>query len=242
MSDCRRIVAVFILELRPGADTVAYHEDPDKVLPGRMDSLSRVARPAFALPLAFALSLACIRPPLQSACPRIEPGDLTLTELREDQPGSYRQWIELYNASDEPIDLAGLRVVFTQPDGDPGGSFFVRDEALVVEAGDYVVLGSDDPMRAPYLDYSYLIDWYSTTDPNDPRDLPKGGLIDLYACGVLIDRVVTRNLTDEGTSFWPGDPSAADNDEGANWCVDKTSTSTGIGIFGTPGEANPPCP
>jgi hypothetical protein len=56
------------------------------------------------------------------------------------------------------------------------------------------------------------------------------------------DRVVLRNLTEMGTTFWPGEPSAADNDEGAKWCVDDFTTSTGIGVFGTPGEANPACP
>ncbi|MDC0715730.1 lamin tail domain-containing protein [Nannocystis bainbridge] len=190
-----------------------------------------------------------MRPPLETTCPKIQAGDLALTEFRENQPGSYRQWIELYNASEEPIDLAGLRVAFTRNDGKPHGAFLVRDEALVVEPGAYVVLGSDDPERAAYLDYSYLVDWYSPSNPENPRDLPKGGLVDVYACGKLIDRVILRNLTQkdpkkppQGTTFWPGDPSAADNDEGAKWCVDDFTTSSGIGLFGTPGEANPTCP
>ncbi|WP_170135429.1 lamin tail domain-containing protein [Nannocystis exedens] len=211
---------------------------------GRTDSLLRLAAPP-----VLAASLACVRPPLETECPRVQPGDLVLTEFREDQPGSYRQWIELYNASDEPIALTGLRLAFTRNDGKEDGSFIVRDDDLVVEPGDYVVLGSDDPERAPYLDYSYLVDWYSPSNPDNPRDLPKGGLVEVLACGELIDRVVLRNLTQQdpsqpplGTTFWPGEPSAADNDEGANWCVDDFTTSTGIGVFGTPGEANPPCP
>lgn len=202
------------------------------------DSLSRLGPPL----LLLAVGASCVRPPLDAACPSIAPGDLALTELRENQPGSYRQWIELYNSSDEPIALAGLRVVFTRNDGRPAGAFVVRDEDLVVEPKDYVVLGSDDPARAPYLDYSYLVDWHSDSNPNNPRDLPKGGLIELVACGEVIDRVVLRNLSDVGTSFWPGEPSAADNDEGSEWCVDDFTTSTGIGVFGTPGEANPACP
>lgn len=202
------------------------------------DSLSRLGPPL----LLLAVGASCVRPPLDAACPSIAPGDLALTELRENQPGSYRQWIELYNSSDEPIALAGLRVVFTRNDGRPAGAFVVRDEDLVVEPKDYVVLGSDDPARAPYLDYSYLVDWHSDSNPNNPRDLPKGGLIELVACGEVIDRVVLRNLSDVGTSFWPGEPSAVDNDEGSEWCVDDFTTSTGIGVFGTPGEANPACP
>ena len=214
-----------------------YHDFPGAVFSGHKDSLLRLAAPS-----VLAAMSACVRPPLDTGCPRIQPGALVLTEFREDQAGSYRQWIELYNASEEPIALAGLRVAFTRNDGKPAGAFIVRDEGLVVEPGDYVVLGSDDPERAAYLDYSYLVDWYSPSNPANPRDLPKGGLVDVQACGRLIDRVVLRNLTEMGTTFWPGEPSAADNDEGAEWCVDDFTTSTGIGVFGTPGEANPACP
>ncbi|MDC0667045.1 lamin tail domain-containing protein [Nannocystis radixulma] len=202
-----------------------------------MDSLLRLGPP-----LLLAASVGCVRPQLGVACPQIQAGDLALTELRQNQPGSYRQWIELYNASDEPIALAGLRFQFTRNDGVPAGSFFVRDEALEVEPGGYVVLGSDDPMRAAYLDYSYLVDWHSATDASQPRDLPSGGLVEVTACGRLIDRVVLRNLTAEGTMFWPGEPDAAGNDEGADWCVDNFTTSTGLGLYGTPGEVNPACP
>lgn len=207
------------------------------VLSGCMDRLSRLGPP-----LILAAPLACVRPPLPEACPEVQAGDLALTEFRKDQFGSYRQWIELYNASDEPIALGGLRFAFTLQDGAPNGGFVIRDPDLVIEPGGYAVLGSDDPARAPYLDYSYIADWHSDTDPDEAKALPGGSLVEVLACDVLVERVVLRALGDEGTVFWPGEPDAGANDEGNDWCVDDFTMSTGLGVYGTPGEANPPCP
>lgn len=190
------------------------------------------------------LIAACVRPALPEACPSVAEGDLVVTELRGQQSsGSYRQWIELYNASDEPIDLGGIAVRFEPLDGGEGARFLVRDADLVLDPGDYVVLGGGDPGRYDYIDYDYTGDYHSSTDSKEARDLPSGGFIDVYSCDLRVDRVLVRGLPASGTLFWPGPPSAADNDDGTAWCVDDfTVENTGTGVKGTPGAANPDCP
>lgn len=220
-----------------------------------VESLSRLGPVA-----AVALLVACVRPPLAGVCPEVQAGDLVLTEVRGPQTGdnSYRQWLELYNASDEPLALGGLGVAFTDLDGTPGGGFFVRDEGLVVDPGAYVVLGGGDPSRFPEIDYDYTNDWSSTRTDEDGAlvdadrdgepdhfvsDLPGGGFVDIHSCGLRVDRVLLRGLPAVGTLFWPGEPDADANDDGATWCVDDFSVApTGSGVRGTPGEANPACP
>lgn len=192
---------------------------------------------------------ACVRPPLPEVCPELAPGALVLTEYRGPQTGSYRQWIELYNASDAPIDLGGVTVRFEPLDGGAGTRFLVRDGELVVEPGAYVVLGGGAPDRFDYIDYDYTVDYHSAVDPEDPdaelqpRDLPSGGFVDIYSCDEKIDSVLLRGLPEAGTLFWPGAPSAEGNDDATTWCVDDfTVSNTGTGARGTPGEANPACP
>lgn len=220
-------------------------------------------------PLVLAAISACVRPPLTDGCPEVQVGELVITEIRGAQGGAYRQWIELYNAGDHDIALGGLAVVFTRQNGKPDGRFVVRDEALTVAPGDYIVLGGDivlaggTPGSHPYIDYDYTVDYYTTRDvlpkgmpdgvPDDADldgkidkhsiDLPAGGFVDLVACGERVERVLLRSLPNPGTLYWPGEPDAAANDEGADWCRDTfTLGPNGTDIFGTPGEPNPPCP
>jgi len=194
--------------------------------------------------LASALTAsACVRDPLPSTCPELAAGDLVVTEIRGKQAGSYRQWIELYNATDAAIPVAGLRVTLTYLNNDGSEtikSFFVRDEALELPAAGYLVLGSGDPADVDYIDYDYSAD--------QPSDLAPGATLELTACRALVDTLFFASLPEAGTLALDGaaSPSAAANDDtDAGWCVDdriSEGPQTQIGIRGTPGEANPPCP
>lgn len=192
-----------------------------------------------ALASALVPTVACVRDPLPSNCPELAPGDLVVTEIRGKQTGSYRQWIEIYNASDADIAVAGLRLTLTQFDGDGSQTFIIRDEALELPPGGYLVLGSGDPASVDYIDYDYSAD--------QPSDLYSGATLDLTSCQTLVDSLI-YTLPDEGTLALDGAtaPSAAANDDSeVGWCVDDRASEgpqTQIGIRGTPGEANPPCP
>lgn len=225
----------------------------------RTDRLARLGSPL----LVAALS-ACVRPPLTEGCPDVQVGELVITEIRGPQGSEYRQWIELYNAGDEDIALGGLAVEFTRLDGKPDGRFAVRDDALTVAPGEYVVLGGGPPTSHAYIDYDYTVDYFRTKDelppgmpdgePDDAdfdgkidkhtKNLPTSGFVDLVACGVSIDRVLLHSLPNPGTLYWPGEPDAAANDDGSAWCSDTFTLGPDhpTAIFGTPGEPNPPCP
>ena len=191
------------------------------------------------LGLAPAFLLACVRDPLPSSCPELAAGDLVVTEIRGSQAGSYRQWIEIYNASDVDVPVAGLRVTLTQFDGVGSQTFVVRDEALELAAGAYLVLGSGDPAALDYIDYDYSADL--------PGDLYPGATLELTSCRTVVDTLI-YNLPAEGTLALDGaaEPDATANDDSkAGWCVDDRASEgpqTQIGIRGTPGGANPPCP
>jgi hypothetical protein len=192
-----------------------------------------------ALASALVSTGACVRDPLPSACPELAAGDLVVTEIRGDQAGSYRQWIEIYNVTDAAIPVAGLRLTLTQFDGDGSQTFVVRDEVLELAPGEYLVLGSGDPATLDYIDYDFSTD--------QPGDLYAGATLELSACETVIDKLI-YTLPEEGTLALDGaiTPSAAANDDSkVGWCVDDRASEgpqTQIGIRGTPGGANPPCP
>lgn len=192
-----------------------------------------------ALASTLASTGACVRDPLPSACPELVAGDLVVTEIRGSQAGSYRQWIEIYNASDVDVPVTGLRITLTQFDGVGSQTFIVRDEGLELAPGAYLVLGSGDPAAIDYIDYDYSAD--------QPGDLYVGATLELRACETVVDELI-YTLPDEGTLALDGaaPPDASANDDSkVGWCVDVRASEgpqTQIGIRGTPGEANPPCP
>ena len=171
----------------------------------------------------------CEREPLPALCPALAEGDLVVSEVSGAQTGGVpeQQWIELYNASGGELSLEGLHLVLQTLDGGSVGDILVRDPALTVAAGDYVVLGRAAVAAAP-LDYGYL--------PDFDRSPFSTAAIDLYGCdGTLVDRAIYRDLPGQGTLSVSGAaaPSAAANEDAADWCVDAT---------GSPGQANLECP
>ncbi len=220
-------------------------------LPGR--AIRRIAHllvPAVAVVTAVTAVVAtvvtaCVRPPLASSCTDIEPGALVVSELRGSQAGSYRQWIELYNASDEPVDVRGLRFSFTRIDGTSPVAFVVRDEVQEIAPGAYFVVGGGDPAEEDYIDYDYTADYHSSTGTDQPRDLYGAARLELFACDTVVDSLVYQ-MPASGTLALDGKgpPDAARNDDSEHWCFDERDDGpqTEIGLRGSPGEANPPCP
>jgi hypothetical protein len=175
-------------------------------------------------------------------CPEVAEGELVVTEIRGAQspePG-YGEWIEIYNASPDAVDLTGLRVSLTKlVDGTAAGSFVLRSGALEVAPGGYFVLGRFRRGEEPsYIQYGYANDYNA--------DLPGGAAVDIESCGVLVDRMIYRSLPSEGTYTLNGaiePPEDAENDNEDSWCVDliEDGDTPTMGIRGTPGEKNIPC-
>jgi len=190
-----------------------------------------------------ASSFSCSRDSVDWVCPNVDPGDLVVTEIRGDQSGSdtYGEWLEIHNASAESLDLHGTQVRVQRLDGGAEGTIIIRSENVMAAPGDYLVIGrfaaGDEPA---HVDYGYQGDFDSS--------MYNGGAVDISACGVLIDRVIYRDLPSTGTLSFDGsiDPPGADsNDDEEAWCVDDIEDNpdtTEIGIRGTPGEENRQCP
>ncbi len=187
--------------------------------------------------LATIAAAACGREPLDWACPDVGPGELILTEIRGPQTGSEAQdWFEFYNASGQELDLYGAQFFIRRLDGSNPRTIIVREPGVMVEAGDYFVLGNAAPGDEPdHVDYGYARDF--------PVDLYDTAAIDITACGEQIDQVVYRNLPREGTLSFDGarEPSGEANSDAALWCPD-VQLSGDSGLVGTPGAPNRECP
>jgi hypothetical protein len=194
---------------------------------------------------ALAAFPACSREPLASICPDVAPGDLVITEVRGPQQGPDAadlsgEWIELYNASGETLDLAGLRLELQKLDGTGALGFIVRRRGVEVEPGGYAVLGRfADGAEPSHVDYGYRGDLDSS--------LHGSGAIEVVACDVTVDRLIYRNLSDRGTLALDGaidPPTAEANDDAGATCVDDAvdPAAPSAGARGTPGEENPACP
>lgn len=174
----------------------------------------------------------CARDPVEEVCPAIAEGDLVVTEIRGPQDDNEGPWVELFNASSAPIDLAGIKIRFRRKDGSSEIPVLVR-RSVTVSPGDYAVLGLffDIDIVADqtpaHVDYGFLDDFNGTW--------LSAAAVDVETCGLLVDRATYDALPDVGTYSLGGAPDADNNNLPASWCFDAT-------VAGTPGAANTACP
>src|SRR5690242_943819 len=92
-------------------------------------------------------------------------GDLVITEVFPDFAApsggtgtdTGKEWFEIYNASDHPLDLAGLTVTHSRPDGSMAKTHKMAD--VTIAPGQYFTLGNATPDLIPaYVDYGYSAD------------------------------------------------------------------------------------
>ncbi len=181
----------------------------------------------------------CDTDPLEVPCPDLAAGDLVVTEIRGPQTGAdmYGEWIEVFNATNRTLDLAGLSVAITKLDGSSSLSFLVRTPTSVSPGG-YVVFGRQDAGAEPsHVDYGYRTDVDSK--------LFDSGAVELTTCGTAVDLAVYRNLPNTGTLVLNGAtaPDAENNSDEANWCIDSRDDANASvdGSRGSPQFANPFC-
>lgn len=142
-------------------------------------------------------------------------------------PDADAEWIELFNAGSEAVDLGGCSL--SRDDQE-----LTFDSEAPIAAGGYLTLANGEaPGFEPDVLYSGL------TLPNS------GAFVLRLACGEqLLDEVAVtasepaqragRSLSLSGAAS-----SAALNDDPLRWCEGASSYN---GDFGTPGAANPLCP
>ena len=161
-------------------------------------------------------------------------GDLVITEIFADYsgPDEGKEWFEIVNASDRPLDLKGLTIVHNRPDDSKEPKTHVIGD-LTIAPGQYVVLGNAAPDLVPsYVSYGYgddLGDMFNTD----------GGKLALTCGDDEIDAAVydtvkaghARELTAAQA------PDYTLNDDLAQWC-EGSDTEFETDNFGTPGEDN----
>lgn len=170
---------------------------------------------------------------------KILAGDLVITEVFADFQApsggtgadAGKEWFEIYNASDHPIDLKGLTLVSSRPDGSKANSHDMTE--VTIDVGQYLVLGNTTQDLLPaYVDYGYSADLGDLFNTD-------GGKLALKCTNTEIDSAtydgVKAGHSRELTSATPPDYTL--NDDLANWCQgDATEFDTGN--FGTPGQDN----
>ncbi len=160
-------------------------------------------------------------------------GEVLFTEfMAKSQAGSDKgEWVELYNASDESLDLGGC--LFK----DAGSDSHEIVGPLVFAPGAYLLLArSDVPEENHGLEPDYVYGGNSLSNSDDELIIECNGLV--------IDEVIYNgNLVLEGVAAQLDLDSfdVALNDDGANWCPAMQTYGT-AGKLGTPGLANEACP
>ena len=165
-------------------------------------------------------------------------GDLVITEVFADSkapPGGSgtdegKEWFEIYNASDRPIELTGMTIVHSRVGG-TAKSHVIRD--VTIAPGQFFTLGnSADDLLPAYVDYGYgpdLGDLFNTD----------GGRFAL-SCGSKEIDAATYESVKEGrsrqlTAAQPPDYTL--NDDPLSWC-EANGSEFDVGNFGTPGSEN----
>ena len=162
------------------------------------------------------------------------PGDVVITEIMANPkgPDSGKEWFEIYNATDEPIDLAGARLVSSREDGSSTKTHLM--ESLLIEPGAYAIVGSMLPeFVLPFVDYGY---------GTSLGDLRNGSGRVAVACGqAIIDEVIYVDMKDGVSQGFDGArvPDAIANDDISAWC--HSTIEYAADEFGSPGESNEPC-
>jgi hypothetical protein len=168
---------------------------------------------------------------------KLLPGDVVITEVFADAkapPGGSgtdegKEWFEIYNASDRPIELKGMTITHSRPDGvDKAKSHVMEDQT--VAPGQFLTLGNTTPDLVPaYVDYGY------SADLGDFFNTDGGKLV--LACGDKQIDAATYETVKEGharqlTNAQPPDYTL--NDDPNMWCQADDSEFE-AGNFGTPG-------
>jgi len=169
---------------------------------------------------------------------QINPGDIIITEIMPNPGGtdSDREWFEIYNTTDSPINLNGW--ILHDAGTNPGTDVIVGDN--IIAPHDYFVFCVEaDSLTNGGVpeDYDYVYGYSGTglalsnTEDNLQINAPGDILID------SVHYVFASWPCGDGSSMQLKDV-ALDNDVVTNWCASVNMWSGSMGDFGTPGAAS----
>ena len=169
---------------------------------------------------------------------KLLPGDIVITEVFADAkapPGGSgtdegKEWFEIYNATDRPVELKGMTITHSRPDGVDKAKSHVMDD-VTIAPGQFLTLGNTTPdLVPPFIDYGYSADLGDFFNAD-------GGKLVLQCKSTLIDGA-TYEAVKEGRSRQLSNAQPPDytiNDDPNQWCqADDSEFETGN--FGTPGS------
>lgn len=197
----------------------------------------RALRLLAAVPAITALAACGLSAPGTAGCKvQLVPGDLVITEVFADFKASAgatgsdagKEWFEIYNARDQPIDLAGLTITHGRPDGSRSNLHTIAGGTIA--PGQFFTLGNAAPdRRPPYVDHSYGADLGDLFNSD-------GGKLVLSCDDREVDSAVYDSIKEghsrELTAAQPPDYTV--NDQPASWCQ-AAGAEFEAGNFGTPG-------
>lgn len=169
------------------------------------------------------------------SCDTLLPGDLVITEIMANPagPDTGNEWFEIFNPTDADINIAGVALAYSKPDGSRIKTHAV--DSLVVPAGDFVVVGGqiNGDTLPEHMDYGYGRDLGDFGNANGRLAL---------ACGAtVIDDALYDQPSDGISRGFTGDrtPDATAADDLNFWC--DATTAHGDAEFATPGAPNDVC-
>jgi hypothetical protein len=161
-------------------------------------------------------------------------GQIAITEFLADPfvvSDSYGEWIELFNAGGQPVDING----WTLKDSGTDTHVIAAGKPLVVPAKGYLLLGrSANMVDNGGVSVAYAYSGFYLANTADEIILLDGG-------GKVVDQVVytTSWTLPVGASLSVKSP-LADKNNFANWCPETKAWPGSKGDKGTPG-GNPGC-
>ena len=160
-------------------------------------------------------------------------GDLIITEIMYNpsiiipQKG---QWLEIYNTTDSPLELSGLRIENAQ-----GDSFIVS--SVTIQSQDVVTFGNGgNPSTNGGIVHDFVYNYSTFTFDQELRIMLQDQLIDHVDYGHEFFPVTNGqalSLTDEHFDH-------LENDNGFYWCAAENIMSSGD--YGSPDIINSTCP
>lgn len=205
----------------------------------RASGLHRLSIRAILAAAGAAAACGPSRPTPDGCKAQLLPGDLVITEVFADYQADAggtgvdtgKEWFEIYDARGAPIDLAGLAITHSRPDGSRLDTHTVGQ--AVIASGQFFTLGNAAPGVVPaYLDYGYgeELGGLFNTD---------GGKLTLSCGDREIDSALYGDVKPgharELTGAQPPDYTL--NDDPSSWCQ-ANGAEFEAGNFGTPGEGN----
>ncbi|MCA9602705.1 MAG: proprotein convertase P-domain-containing protein [Myxococcales bacterium] len=180
----------------------------------------------------------CVDQPSICARAPAEAGELVITEVMPNPEGvadNVGEWIELYNASGDALNLEQVSVTTGT-----NQSFTVL-VPVVIPSGQYALLATEaDPTINGGIEADYEYKGVSLNDNAEKLTVKFAGtlILDEASYGLA----TSTPAPGRSVRLNPSTLSSMDNDDALLWCTGGGSTYGTAGDYGTPGAANAACP